>query len=213
MKLKIQGIRGRLGTSIAEIAGKDAFIELTETAFDVALDVSSPEGTRTILNQCLASKQPLVIGTTGHNPKELQFIEEAATKIPILQMSNFSLGIEWLRKSLASLFALFGKGYIDIIEYHHHLKKDTPSGTAIHIQTMIHSLSKDSLCTIHSVRQPDLIGMHQLIMTFDQEQIEITHRALSRKAYATGAIQAVKFLYKKPPGKYTAKDLYATYSH
>lgn len=212
IRLAVHGERGRLGSMILEAIKEEKGIILSSPIeADVMLDVTSPAGTEEILSYCLKRSLPLVIGTTGHSTLQVQKIKEASLHIPLLLASNFSLGIDLLDEFLSLLFCRYEKGCIDIIETHHVQKKDIPSGTALYLKERIHYYSPESVVTIHSLRQPGEVGQHHLIFSFDEEKIEYTHKALSRKPFAIGALQSALFLAKQSPNFYTMRDLYATY--
>lgn len=209
MKIWVHGRRGRLGKEIVALLNTDSLATEIENS-NVVIDVSSPEGTKDILEECIKNKLPLVIGTTGHQLPFFEDLRMAAIHIPVMYISNFSPGIYFLTKSLEKIFGVYEKGYIDIIEAHHHEKKDTPSGTAIMLSNLIKKLSPESITQIHSLRQPHMLGTHTLVMNFGEEQIQLKHKALSRKVFASGAINAAKYLVTKPCGNYTMEDVYET---
>lgn len=211
LRLAVHGEKGRLGSMILEAIQEEKKVILSSMdEAEVVLDVTSPAGTEEILSYCLKRSLPLVIGTTGHSPLQTQKIKEASFHIPLLLASNFSLGIDLLDEFLFLIFRRYEKGFIDIIENHHVQKKDIPSGTALYLKQRILYHSPESVVTIHSLRHPGEVGEHRLIFSFDDEKIEYTHKALSRKTFAKGALQSALFLAKQTPNFYTMRDLYAT---
>jgi 4-hydroxy-tetrahydrodipicolinate reductase len=192
---------------------------------DVVIDFSMPEGTMTVLPMCLAHKTPLVIATTGHTPAQRQEIEAAAHEIPLLMAPNMSLAVNLVMKLVReAAAALKGKDFdAEIIERHHRFKKDSPSGTALHLARIVQEAMGPSQLRhgreglvgerpateigIHAVRVGDNVGEHQIIFSTLGETLELAHRAHSRDCYARGALQAAKFLATRPPGRYTMNDV------
>ncbi len=211
LPIAIHGMKGRLGSVIAQkLQGSSQSTLSTLDDAKVVIDVTSPQGSEEILRFCVTKSIPLVIGTTGHTRDQLSLIEEASLKIPILLASNFALGIDCLTGFLEILFRRYSKGFVDIIEKHHHQKKDKPSGTALFLKQQILHYSPESLVTIHSIRHPGEVGEHHLIFSFDDEKIEYRHKALSRESYAKGAIEAAHFVYQKPPKLYQMRHVHET---
>ncbi|MFN4261242.1 MAG: 4-hydroxy-tetrahydrodipicolinate reductase [Gemmataceae bacterium] len=193
----------------------------TEPKIDVVVDFSLPEGTMDILPICVQRKIPLVVATTGHSLSQRNEIEAAAHVIPLLHAPNMSLAVNVMMKLVRQTAALLrDKNFdIEIIERHHRFKKDSPSGTALHLarliqETMGHSQlrhGREGLVGertpqeigIHSVRGGDNVGEHTVLFSTLGETLELTHRAHSRDCYARGALQAAKFLATQPPGRYT----------
>lgn len=192
---------------------------------DVSVDLSSPEGTRKILAWSVAHKKPLVIGTTGLTADDHLKIDEAAKTIPVLQASNLSRGVNILFKLLESAAAMTRDADIEIIELHHNKKKDAPSGTALEMGRIISDVQserglneregrsglvgarpKNEIC-YHSVRCGDAVGEHTAIFGYDGERLEITHRASSRSVLAKGAVEALRFIAGKEPGRYSMRDV------
>lgn len=210
MKIKILGHLGRLGSKIVSVASKDDAIRVCDEAnADLVIDVSSPEGTMQALTFCLKQKKPLLIGTTGHDEQQLKAIKQASYTIPILHARNFSLGITKVMQIIPLLLAKQQEVYVDIIEEHHHLKKDMPSGTAIELERAIQDAAPHAHITIHSIRKPLIHGKHNLIFRFGDEEISFTHEALTKEAFAKGALLASHFLINKKPGYYTMEQVYA----
>ncbi|HPS31843.1 MAG TPA: 4-hydroxy-tetrahydrodipicolinate reductase, partial [bacterium] len=145
--------------------------------------------------------------------------------IPVLHTSNLSKGVNILFEIMKKAAALTGDADIEIVETHHNKKKDAPSGTALELGKIISSeQSTRKLKPVegrsgikgerasneigyHSIRCGDVPGEHTVIFGFQGERIEITHRALTRDIFATGAIEAALFLAGKKPGKYSMKDV------
>jgi 4-hydroxy-tetrahydrodipicolinate reductase len=186
----------------------------------VIIDFSIYHAVKDNLEAALKHLKPIVIGSTGHSSEQKRAIEAAAKYIPVLFSPNFSLGMG-LCFQAAHTFASHLKGHchIDIIEVHHHQKKDIPSGTAL---ALAHALEYGQVCqdmsiqsprpkdsiVIHSIRSGETIGEHTIIFNCDNERIELKHQIFSRDAFARGALKSAKFLSKKTPGLYTFQDVF-----
>lgn len=197
-----------------------------EAAPDVLVDFSAPLGTLARLDECERAHVPVVIGTTGIDAPGRHQLDRAAIRIPVFSAANMSLGIALLRIYLPRLAAALGEDVdVEIVETHHRLKKDAPSGTAIELASeiakAIGSVASD-FCHgrqgmvgerphreigIHAVRAGDIPGEHHVTLAIPGERIEVIHRAASRECFARGALQAARFLAGKPPGLYGMKDL------
>jgi len=192
---------------------------------DVFIDFSTPEGTMTILPQCVARRIPLIVATTGHSPEQRREIEAAAHETAVLLAPNLSLAVNLLMKLVTQAAeALRHKGFdVEILERHHRYKKDSPSGTALHIARMVQDVmgqaqvrhgreglvgerSPDEI-GIHAIRVGDNVGEHTILFSTLGETLELTHRAHSRDCYARGALLAAKFLSGRPPGRYSMNDV------
>lgn len=194
---------------------------------DVMIDFSSPEGVHESLKTAVMSKTGLVVGTTGVSAQGIAEIKKASKKIAVLFSPNMSVGANFLFEIARLAAAKLGSGYdIEIIEAHHRLKKDAPSGTAIKIAQVIAEAkgwdlkkvarygrvgitgerSSDEL-GIHVIRGGDIVGEHTVMYSGPGETIELKHTALSRDAFARGALVAALFLSKKKTGLYSMSDV------
>ena len=193
----------------------------------VLIDFSSPEGTSKCLEAASRTRTALVIGTTGLGSELLAHIKEASKKIAILQSPNMSLGANLLFEISRTAAARLKAGYdIEIIEAHHRLKKDAPSGTAKKIAEIIAKEKNWDLgraahygregmtgerpveeIGIHVVRAGDIVGEHTVMFSGPGETIELTHRAQSRDAFARGALAAALFVSKRRNGLYSMADV------
>ena len=154
---------------------------------------------------------PLVLATTGYEDEDLNIIRKASQFIPLLQASNTSLGIAFLKKIIdltSDSFSYFDN--IEILETHHQDKKDSPSGTALDLANFLSERikGKDSI-PIESQRTGDTAGEHKIILSKEAERIELTHKALDRSIYAKGALVGAKWLNSKPNGLYSMSDIYS----
>ena len=233
-RVHVHGASGRLGQAIVRVAESEGKYRLSLSGrndnlaplladAEVAIDVSQPEGSLTIAEMCAAGRKPLVIGTTGHSA--VQLVELRSKPIPILQAPNFSVGVNllfWLTEKAA---AILGSEYdAEIVEMHHRLKKDSPSGTAKRLGEIISDTRNqkssvqhgrvgivgprpESEIGMHAVRGGDIVGEHTIYFAGSGERLELTHRASSRETFARGALRAAEWLIGKPAGRYEMADV------
>ncbi len=197
----------------------------TDHRVDVIIDFSSPEGTQSILRNCVARRIPLVLATTGHTAEQKEEIAMAAHETAILMAPNMSLAVNVLFELSGQCGRMLaGKGYdVEIIERHHRYKKDAPSGTAMHFAHLIQEAMgqkkfrhgreglvgerSDQEIGIHAIRAGDNVGEHTIIFSALGETLELVHKGSSRDSYARGALQAAKYLANRPAGSYSMKDV------
>ena len=208
----------RLGKDAGTLAGTNPVgVALTATLAgnpDVIIDFSAPVATRALLKECVERKIALLIGTTGLTPADQQLIDHAAVTIPILQATNTSLGVNVLLSVAAQIARQLGEAYdIEIVEAHHNLKKDAPSGTALSLaesicdatgrsteNDLVHgregheTLRKKGTIGMHAVRMGDVVGEHTIYYATPGERIELRHVATNRDTFARGALRAATFL-------------------
>ncbi|MBI5360408.1 MAG: 4-hydroxy-tetrahydrodipicolinate reductase [Planctomycetes bacterium] len=195
--------------------------------FDVLIDFSSPEGTAARIDECVKTKTPIVIGTTGLTDEVLAKAHKASAKIPVLVSPNMSVGMNALFNTVGKLAATLGDDYdIEIVEAHHKHKKDAPSGTAVKLAQEIcgalgKNLSDNALygrkgqvgerqkgeIGIFAVRGGDIVGEHRVLYVADGETIEVIHRAHSRDTFVRGAVRAARFIANAKKGLYSMKDV------
>jgi 4-hydroxy-tetrahydrodipicolinate reductase len=221
----------QLGRDVGEVVGAGAIgvfvsnLLPVEQRIDALIDFSMPEGTMAVLPLCLARKIPLVVATTGHSPPQKAEIEGTAHHIALLMAPNMSLAVNvlmYLCKQSAAL--LRDRNFdVEILERHHRFKKDSPSGTALHIARLIQEgMGQTELrhgreglvgerppheIGIHAVRVGDNVGEHCVVFSTLGETLELAHRAHARDCYVRGALQAAKFLATRPAGRYTMNDV------
>jgi len=198
-------------------------LECQEDA-DVIIDFSNTSTLNELLSFATSHKIPLVIATTGFSEEELSKINEASKIIPILRSANMSLGINLMIDLIKKATSTLEKDFdIEIIEKHHNNKVDSPSGTALLLADTINATlsekatykydrhtekqkrSKNEI-GIHAIRGGTIVGEHTVIFAGDDEVIEITHTASSRKIFAKGAIHAADFISKQEVGLYSMQD-------
>jgi 4-hydroxy-tetrahydrodipicolinate reductase len=169
----------------------------------------------------------MVIGTTGLGEAELKAVEKAAEKIPIVLSANMSLGVNVLFGLLAQAARALGPAYdVEIVELHHRLKKDSPSGTAMamaHVladalerdltkvakygrEGQVGARTRDEIAVL-AVRGGDIVGEHTAYFCGLGERLELTHRASSRETFARGAVRAAEWLRDRDPGLYDMQDV------
>ncbi len=215
------GAAGRMGKTISDLATSDREIDIIvrcdlgdpiEPAMknsDVAIDFSHADAISEICRAALVHRKPLVIGTTGHSKEQRGMIEQTALSLPIVFASNFSVGVNvlfWLTRKAAEQFG--GDFDAEIVETHHKMKKDAPSGTAKTLAEVLKTAQKtQSEIPILSVREGDVVGEHTVIFSGPSERLELTHRAANREIFARGALRAAKWVIGRPPGLYSMQDV------
>jgi 4-hydroxy-tetrahydrodipicolinate reductase len=196
------------------VAAGDLF-DLEPDEIDVVLDVSTPQGADFARRFAMDRSLPLVTGVTGLDEEQLALLESSAADIPVFVAANFSLGIAALMALLPVLARALGGADIDVIEHHHRTKKDSPSGTALRLVEAITSglIGPDdsnrvpTSPTIHSIRGGGNPGEHTVLLTTRGEEFRVSHRALDRTCFAAGALEAVRWIRGKQPGRYGMADL------
>ena len=213
------GAAGRMGKSVLDLAQSDPEIEIAaqcdlgdsiEPAMancDVAIDFSQADSIDEICRAALKRGKPLVVGTTGHTQRQHKTIETTAHSAPIVLASNFSVGVNmlfWLTQKAAELL---GSDFTpEIVETHHKMKKDSPSGTAKTLAEILKAV-RSSQISIQSIRESDVVGEHTVIFSGSGERLELTHRAANRGIFALGALRAAKWIVDKRPGLYSMQDV------
>ena len=238
-KIIITGVKGRMGKALVncapqhrglELAGKvDAGDDLAAIIGqgDVVIDFSSHAATVSVATLCAQNKKALVIGTTGHSDTDTFEIRRLAKEIPMVWASNFSTGVNtlfWLTRKAAEIL---GPDFdLEVVEMHHRLKKDAPSGTAKTLAEILAAVRKlklneavrhgragivgertQSEIGVHSIRGGDVVGDHTVIFANAGERVELTHKASSRDTFANGALRAAQWVVKQKPGIYDMQDV------
>ena len=190
---------------------------------DIIIDFSTPEGCMNALDYAVCHLIPVVVATTGFNDIQEKKIVEYSQAIPIFKSSNLSYSIYLISKILEYISPLLSMD-IEILEKHHRLKKDSPSGTAILLADAINRACSNKYTYVYdrhsnitprksneigfsSIRGGSVIGEHSVIFLGENESIEIKHTSYSREIYAEGAILAAKFILKQKHGLYNMEDL------
>lgn len=237
MRFIVNGACGRMGQEVIkqlsddELAARvDAFSEGDGVIRDInkfngkadgIIDFSSHLGSAALCIYASEHKIPLVIASTGHTDEEKNKITETAEKIPVFFSYNMSVGIAALCEMVKKAAAIFPESDIEIVETHHKMKKDAPSGTAIMLAGAVlsvrdgkivcgregESLRTDNEIGIHSLRLANVVGKHEVIISNGLETLTLTHEAHSRTLFAQGAVRAAKFIAGKPAGLYNMQQL------
>ena len=193
---------------------------------DVIVDFAAAVAVDNLLKYSKAKKIPVVLCTTGLSEQQLADVETTSKEVAILKSANMSLGINTLLKLLKDAAKVFGNaGYdIEVVEQHHRLKKDAPSGTALALADSVNEAlgneyeyvydrstrseqRPDKEIGISSVRGGTIVGVHDVIFAGTDEVITFNHTAYSKSVFAKGAIEAGKFLAGKPAGMYDMADV------
>ena len=238
-KIIITGSKGRMGQMLAACAKGNRDLEIVGQIdqgddlaavidkCDVVVDFSAHSATASVAAVCARHNKALVIGTTGHTDTDKFDITKVIAEIPVVWASNFSTGVNtlfWLTRKAAEIL---GPNFdLEVIEMHHRLKRDAPSGTAktlAEILAKVRSLHLDEAARhgrtgivgartsaeigIHSIRGGDVVGDHTVIFANTGERLELTHKASSRETFANGALRAALWLVKQKPGLYDMQDV------
>ena len=219
-----------LGRDAGEVAGQGRMNLAVESNLagslaqaDVALDFSSPHTTASSVRACREARKALLLGTTGFGAEVEAAIEGAARDIPVLVAANTSIGVAVLTELVRSAARRLPTSFdVDVLDFHHRLKPDAPSGTALALGAAIAAARGSELppapatargrsrpegqIDFASVRAGHLVGEHTVIFSGTGEQLSLTHRASDRAVFARGALQAALWLVSQPPGRYSMSD-------
>lgn len=248
VKIIMHGCCGHMGQVISDLVEKDtnaeivAGIDVTDkgntsypvftdiheckTEADVLIDFSSAKAADVLLDYCVERSLPVVLCTTGLSEEQLAKVEETAKKIPVLKSANMSLGINTLMKLIQDAAKVLATAGFDmeIVEKHHRLKLDAPSGTALALADSLNEAMDnqyhyvydrsqrrqqrdDKEIGISAVRGGTIVGEHEVIFAGTDEVIEFKHTAYSKAIFGKGAIEAAKYLAGKPAGRYDMADV------
>jgi 4-hydroxy-tetrahydrodipicolinate reductase len=234
----IIGSAGRMGAALAKAAHEAGLavaggidvggdpIALARIC-TVLIDFSSPKGLVANLGAAVAAGTPILIGTTGLNVDHHSHIDDAARHVAVLQTGNTSLGITLLARLVQEATARLGDEWdIEIVEMHHRMKVDAPSGTALLLGAAAAAgrgialadnsdRGRDGVTGARtlghigfaSLRGGTVAGDHIVVLAGDNERIELTHRAEDRSIFARGAVKAAGWLIGKPAGRYTMEQV------
>jgi 4-hydroxy-tetrahydrodipicolinate reductase len=219
VRVLLIGAAGRMGKTVFDLAEADPDIQIAaqcdlgdsiESAMkncDVAVDFSQPDSIDEICRAAVQYGKSLVIGTTGHSQQRRETIEETAHSIPIVLASNFSVGVNvlfWLTQRAAEFL---GPAFSpEIVETHHKMKRDAPSGTAKTLAEILKAV-RNAEISVRSIREGDVVGEHTVMFDGLGERLELTHRAGNRGIFALGALRAAKWIINKPPRLYSMQDV------
>lgn len=178
---------------------------------EVVIDFSTPSSAIELLDIARSKGIPVLIGTTGFNESQLEFIACMSKDIPILLAPNTSQGVAILKNIIQKSSSLFSEGNsFQIRDTHHEEKKDSPSGTALELKKEILNQVPDAKISIESLREGSNPGEHTITIGLENELIEITHKAENRSIFAQGAITGARWLIGKPSGLYSMADIYTS---
>jgi len=214
-----------LGADLGELCGAGKLgIAATENPpeeAEVLVEFTTPEATV----EHLSYGKPHVIGTTGLSPEQRAKVEEAAKNVPIVLAPNMSVGVNLLREVVRELSAKLAGYDVEVVEAHHRNKKDAPSGTALLLawaaaegreqnldEVAVYgregvSPRKEGEIGIHALRGGAVVGEHRLIFYSEGEEVEVIHRALSRRTFADGALRAARFVAGAKAGLYSMREV------
>ena len=214
------------GTSRYDFPVYKSFDEAADKP-DVIVDFSNPAALDGMLAYALQNAVPCVICTTGYSAEQVAQIKKASEQIAVFYSGNMSLGINLLTALAKQAARVLGDSFdIEIVEKHHNLKVDAPSGTALMIADGIsETLSEEPQYVydrhayrkkrskneigIHSVRGGTIVGEHEVIFAGHDEVVTLTHQAQSKEVFAAGAVNAAAFLAQQPAGLYDMSALLA----
>lgn len=197
---------------------------------DVLIDLTLPAGTMHWLDRCVERGIALVTGTTGLSEEQAARVRQAAGRIPIVRSSNFSVGVTALVELVERLARTLGPDYdIELVEAHHRHKADAPSGTArlfldalrraqdpamppdvVHGRHGITGERPRGQIGVHALRMGEIVGQHEIHFCSAGETITLRHAALSRDAFAEGALRAAAWVIGRPPGFYSMQQVLHT---
>jgi 4-hydroxy-tetrahydrodipicolinate reductase len=239
VRVIINGSRGRMGQALLAAAarlpeitvvgqidlGEDLSAVIAEG--DVVVDFSFHTATPEVAALCAKHKKALVVGTTGHSDAEKSAIRSLQSAIPIVWSANYSTGVNalfWLARKTAEIL---GPSFdLEVVEMHHRMKMDAPSGTAATLAQILAEARKQQLSEVvrygregitgertaseiglHSIRGGDVVGDHTVIFAAMGERLELTHKASSRETFAQGALRAAQWVVRQKPGLYDMQDV------
>lgn len=248
VKIIMHGCNGHMGQVISGIVEKDPDAEIVagidiadqgknsypvftdidacQVEADAIIDFSSAKATDKLLEYSAARQIPVVLCSTGLSQEQLAKVEETSRKVAVLKSANMSLGINTLLKLVQDAAKVLAAAGFDmeIVEKHHRLKLDAPSGTALALADSINEAMDnqyhyvydrrqkrekrdDKEIGISAVRGGTIVGEHEIIFAGQDEVIEFKHTAYSKAIFGKGAVEAAKFLAGKPAGRYDMSDV------
>ena len=248
VKIIMHGCNGHMGQVISGIVEKDPDAEIVagidiadqgknsypvftdidacQVEADAIIDFSSAKATDKLLEYSAARQIPVVLCSTGLSQEQLAKVEETSRKVAVLKSANMSLGINTLLKLVQDAAKVLAAAGFDmeIVEKHHRLKLDAPSGTALALADSINEAMDnqyhyvydrsqkrekrdDKEIGISAVRGGTIVGEHEIIFAGQDEVIEFRHTAYSKAIFGKGAVEAAKFLAGKPAGRYDMSDV------
>lgn len=225
IRLTLIAPNGRMGQAIARAAEDDGGFVIDADHGDVLVDFSAPAALQASLDRAVSAGVPILIGTTGLDDLAANRIEIASREVAVLRAPNTSLGIAVLSDLVERAAGMLGTDWdIEIVEMHHRMKADAPSGTALALGDAA-ARGRGGKATEERfrlgtglTREPGAIGYaalrggtvpgdHDVVFAGTDERVILSHRAESRMIFARGALAAARFLRGKPPGLYSMRDV------
>jgi 4-hydroxy-tetrahydrodipicolinate reductase len=246
LRIALHGATGRMGRAIAEVCaaegvqitgafaapddpaiGTGGISALGEIDADVVIDFSAKGAVVGLADRCRADRVPLVSGTTGLGVEEERAIAALAEIVPVVHAPNMSAGVTVLFHLAELATKLLGPDFdAEIVEMHHRMKVDAPSGTAVRLaervakareldpkSVVLHGRSgqvgartKDEI-GVMTLRGGSVVGEHTLVLAGPSERVELVHRAQDRAVFARGAVRAAKWIVGQRPGRYDMPDV------
>jgi 4-hydroxy-tetrahydrodipicolinate reductase len=225
IRLTLIAPNGRMGRAIAEAAEADGGFAIDPDHGDVIVDFSAPAALQASLDRAIAAGVPILVGTTGLDELAAGRIEKAAQEVAVLRAANTSLGIAVLSDLVERAASRLGDDWdIEIVEMHHRMKADAPSGTALALGEAAargrggNAREERFRVGTGLAREPGAIGYaalrggtvpgdHDVVFAGPDERLIISHRAESRMIFARGALAAARFLHGRPAGLYSMRDV------
>ena len=248
VKIIMHGCNGHMGQVISQLVKDDPAVEIVagvdvtdnrengypvftdlkdcDVQADAMIDFSSFRATDGVLEYCRSRQLPLVLCTTGLTPEQVEKVQKTSEEVAVLRSANMSLGINTLLKLIQEAAKVLASAGFDmeIVERHHHLKVDAPSGTALALadslneamdhkyhyvydRSQVRQKRDEKEIGISAVRGGSIVGEHEIIFAGPDEVIEFKHTAYSKAVFGKGAVEAAKYLAGKPAGRYDMKDV------
>lgn len=224
--IELFGASGRMGGAIARVAAERDDVEIVTQGADVFVDFTAPEALEGNLARAVQAGKPILVGTTGLGDEHRALLDAAAEKVALIHAPNTSLGVNLLRHLVEEAAARLGKDWdIEIVEMHHRMKRDAPSGTALLLGAAAANGRGTTLQAVSRfdrtqggereagsigyavLRGGSVTGDHQVVFAGEGERLELGHRADSRLIFARGAIAAALWLAGRPAGRYNMADV------
>ncbi|MGQ0506039.1 MAG: 4-hydroxy-tetrahydrodipicolinate reductase [Myxococcaceae bacterium] len=219
-------VRSTAGRDVGELAqtlGVSVSTTLPLDNTQVVIDFTSAASSVAHAKECATRGVPMVIGSTGFTPESKAQVAAAANKIPIVLAPNTSVGVNLVIQMAGQLAKVLGESFdVEIVETHHRMKKDAPSGTALRLaeevaratgrtekdfRTDRNGLRGAKDIGVQALRGGDVVGEHTVFFFGEGERVELTHRAMNRDQFARGAVRAALWVVKQSPGLYAMRDV------
>lgn len=248
VKIIMHGCNGKMGQAITRmikedgqaeiVAGVDAYtgitndypvfpsVEQCDVEADVLIDFSNAAAVDGVITYCEQKLLPVVLCTTGLSEEQLEKVAQLSEKTAVLKSANMSLGVNLLMKLLKEATKVLAPaGFdIEIVEKHHNLKVDAPSGTALALADSVNEALEEPYSYVYdrssvrekrkkdeigivAVRGGTIVGEHEVLYAGEDEVITFKHTAYSKNVFAKGAIEAAKFLKDRTAGMYDMSDV------